>query len=386
MLYVVHYAEIGLKGRNRPRFEERLAENLKRAVAPLGACEVTRIYGRILLEFPDQVDPKEISKRLRKVFGVAYFSRATTCASQLDAIKKLVEEFVSKRSFETFGIRARRPEKNLPFRSSDLTRELGTYVRDTTGAEVDLDDPDLWIELHAMNQQTILVHQREAGPGGMPVGTGGRAFALISGGIDSPVAAHALLRRGVSVSFVHFHSSPFTDASSQQKVRDLVAKLAGYQGSSDLYLVPFGSLQQRLVAEAPAEPRVILYRRFMLRIAEALARSAGARALITGESVAQVASQTLANLDTINRAATLPVLRPLIGMDKAEIIERAQALGTSEISIEPDQDCCRYLMPRRPATSSRPYDLEQVEAALPVESMVREAVRSTERERIEPDA
>lgn len=384
MLYVVHYAEIGLKGRNRPHFETGLIENLKRALAPLAKCHATRVFGRILVELPDDVDPEQVSKRMRTVFGIAYFSRASTCETNLESIKKLVEQFVSERSFKTFGVRARRPEKALPFRSSELERELGTFVIEQTGATVNLSEPDLWIEVHAMNQQTILIHEKQPGLGGMPVGTAGRGVALISGGIDSPVAALALLKRGVNVSYVHFHSAPFTDASSQAKVRDLVQRLTAFQGPADLHMVPFGPIQQQLVANAPAPPRVVLYRRFMLRIAEAIARRLGARALITGESVAQVASQTLGNLDSINRAATLPVLRPLIGTDKAEIIERARALETYEISIEPDQDCCSYLMPRNPSTSTRPEDLERIEAALPVEDMIREAVRASERERIEP--
>ena len=386
VLYVVHYAEIGLKGRNRPQFESGLVDNLKRALAPLAECRVSRVFGRILLKLPEHVNEDRVAAALNTVFGVAYFSRASTCETNLDAIKALVDEFLGERNFRTFGVRARRPEKALPLRSSEIAIELGTHIQERTGAKVDLSHPDLWIELHAMNQQTILIHEKQPGPGGMPVGTGGRAVALISGGIDSPVAALSLLRRGVTVRYVHFHSAPFTDTRSQDKVRDLVRRLAVFQGPADLHLVPFGPLQQRLVAEAPASPRVVLYRRFMLRIAESIARRHGARALITGDSVAQVASQTIGNLDSINRAATLPVLRPLIGMDKAEIIERAQALETYAISIEPDQDCCSYLMPRRPSTSTRPEDLKRIEATLPVDDMVLEAVRATERERIEPKA
>ena len=209
-------------------------------------------------------------------------------------------------------------------------------------------------------------------------------MSLISGGIDSPVASHHLQRRGLSLIYAHFHSAPYTSAASLDKVRDLVARLGAYQGPAELWTVPFGDLQQQLVREAPAGPRIVLYRRFMLRIAEAIAARCGALALVTGDSLGQVSSQTLGNLDTINRAATLPVLRPLIGRDKAEIVELAQRLGTYEISIEPDDDCCSFLMPRRPATWTRPEAIEAIERELDVAGMVEAAFERAERERIEP--
>jgi thiamine biosynthesis protein ThiI len=193
------------------------------------------------------------------------------------------------------------------------------------------------------------------------------------------------MKRGAEVEFVHFHSAPWTSVASQRKVRDLVRLLAARNGPSRLWLVPFGELQQALVTGAPAEPRVVLYRRFMLRIAERIAERVGAQALVTGESLSQVASQTLSNLDTINRAATLPVLRPLVGMDKAEIIERARALGSFAISIEPDEDCCSFLQPRRPATRTRPEELDAIERELDVKGLVDAAAAAAEQERIDLD-
>jgi thiamine biosynthesis protein ThiI len=209
---------------------------------------------------------------------------------------------------------------------------------------------------------------------------------MISGGIDSPVASHHLLKRGCALRYVHFHSSPFTSPASQDKVRDVIARLAVHQGPSTLYQVPFAGIQQTLVREAPAGPRIVLYRRFMIRVAEALARQEGALALVTGESLGQVSSQTLGNMDTINRAATLPVLRPLVGLDKVEIIEQARRIGTYAISIEPDEDCCSYLMPRRPATWTRPEPIEQIEGKLDVGGMVAEVLAQAQRERIDPVA
>jgi thiamine biosynthesis protein ThiI len=371
---VVHYAEIGLKGRNRPRFEAQLLDNLSRALAPLGTVRGRRLFGRLMLELPDDVPFAEVERRLERSFGVANFGRATVCEPTLAAIERAVDAFIAERPrFASFGVRARRPEKQHDFSSRDVERVIGSRVQAATGARVDLGDPELWIEIHVLSREAIVRHERFPGPGGIPVGSSGHAVALISGGIDSPVAAWLAAKRGCLVSFVHFHSAPFTSAASQAKVRDLVGALTAYTGPVRLHLVPFGELQQTLLREAPAEPRIVLYRRFMLRIAERVAVREGALALVTGDSLGQVSSQTLGNLDTINRAATLPVLRPLVGMDKAEIIALARRIGTFEISIEPDEDCCSYLMPRRPATWTRPDALEEIERKLDVKGLVDDA-------------
>ncbi|MFI5317043.1 MAG: tRNA uracil 4-sulfurtransferase ThiI [Myxococcota bacterium] len=384
MKVVVHYAEIGLKGRNRPRFEDCLRVNLERALAGLGKVRARRLFGRLLVELPDEIPPAAVAERIAKVFGVAYASVATSAPPTREGVTELVDRFVGERAFKSFGIRARRVDKSLPFRSQELARELGERVRLRTGATVDLETPDLWIELHVMHAEALLLHDRWPGPGGLPVRSAGRALALISGGIDSPVSAWLAMKRGCSVSFAHFHSAPYTSEASQRKVRDAVAHLGAWQGPSRLWLVPFAELQQTLVREAPAEPRIVLYRRFMLRIAEALAQRDGALALVTGDSIGQVSSQTLANLDTINRAATLPVLRPLVGSDKAEIVSLAQRVGTYAISIEPDEDCCSFLMPRQPATWTRPEAIEAIERGLDVKGLVEATLSRVELERIEP--
>jgi thiamine biosynthesis protein ThiI len=381
---VVHYAEVGLKGRNRRHFEDLLIRSLARSLIGVAEPRIRWLFGRLLVEVPDETPFDAVRARLERVFGVAYFSQATLCEPTLESIERAVDARVDACRFQSFGVRARRPDRSHPFRSQELKERLGTRVIERTGARVDLDDPDLWLEIHVLSKEAILLHERIPGPGGMPVGSAGRAVSLISGGIDSPVSSWATLKRGCSVDYVHFHSSPFTSSASQDKVRDVVARLAAWGGPSRLHLVPFGELQQALVREAPAQPRIVLYRRFMLRVAEALAERAGALALVTGESLGQVSSQTLANLDTISRAATLPVLRPLIGMDKSEIIERSKAIGTYEISIEPDEDCCSYLMPRRPATWTRPVDIEAIEADLDVKGMVNAVLDQVASERIEP--
>ncbi len=385
MQFVVHYAEVGLKGRNRPRFESRLCANLERALRPLGPLRVQNLYGRVLVELPDASDTDEIRERISGVFGIAWFGPVTTTDPTLESIERAVLALVRERDFASFGVRARRIDKRFPMRSSDLNAHLGACVVEATGARVDLRQPDLWIEPHVLHDRALIISDKIRGPGGLPVGSGGNALALISGGIDSPVAAWAMTRRGLDLYYVHFHSAPFTSSASQAKVRDLVRRLVIHQGRTTLFRVPFGELQQQLVRDAPAEPRIVLYRRFMLRIAERIAGQVGALALVTGESLGQVSSQTLGNLDTINRAASLPVLRPLIEMDKAEIIERARQIGTYETSIEPDEDCCSYLMPRQAATWTRPEAIEIIESRLDVKGMVEAAFDRVEREKIEPE-
>jgi thiamine biosynthesis protein ThiI len=381
---VVHYAEIGLKGKNRPRFEERLKENLARSLRGLARPRIRTLYGRLLLELPEGTPFEEVQSRLETVFGVAYFSRATVCGTQLEAIESQVDDFVKGRHFESFGIRVRRIDKTHPYKSNELAQRLGTRVQQQTAARVDLRQPDLWIELHVLSREVLLLHKKLPGLRGMPVGTAGKVMCLISGGIDSPVAAYQMLKRGCALSYVHFHSSPFTSTASQEKVREVVERLAVHQGPVRLYMVPFGELQKTLVQEAPADPRIVLYRRFMLRIGEALASQEKALALTTGESLGQVSSQTLGNLDTINRAATLPVLRPLIGLDKAEIIDLARHIGTYEISIGPDEDCCSFLMPSRPATWSRPEAIDAIERDLNVEGMLEATLARVKLEKVEP--
>jgi thiamine biosynthesis protein ThiI len=380
---VVHYSEIGLKGRNRPSFEEQLRRNLARALGPL-AGRVSRLYGRLLIELADGADWAAVEERLRRVFGVAFFGRASVCEPALDAIERAVDQLIDARAFESFGVRARRVDKRHPWSSSDLNRHIGRHVVERSGKRVDLDAPDLWIEIHLLARQAILLHERIPGAGGMPVGSAGRVVSLISGGIDSPVAAWLVQKRGAEPIYVHFHSAPYTSGASQDKVRDLVSLLARWQGPATLYLAPFGELQRQLAAGAPADPRIVLYRRFMLRIAEEIAFRERALALVTGESLGQVSSQTLGNLDTINRAATLPVLRPLVGLDKAEIVALAQRIASFPISIEPDDDCCSFLMPRSPATWTRPQPIEAIERDLDVKGMTAAVLDRATRERIEP--
>ena len=272
---------------------------------------------------------------------------------------------------------ARRADKRLPFTSPQLEREVGGLIKQATGWRVDLDDPALTIHIELMTDYAFYFFGKEPGAGGLPTGTGGRVACLLSGGIDSPVAAYRMMRRGCSVLLIHFHSYPILSRASQEKVREIVTLLTRHQLRSRLLLVPFGELQQQVLLAVRPELRVVIYRRLMLRIAERLARRWGARALVTGEVVGQVASQTLDNLTTIARASTLEILRPLVGMDKDEISAQAERIGTFPISIIPDQDCCQLFTPRHPATRVGPEDAVAAEQALPIDEMVAAAVAAT---------
>jgi len=377
---VVHYHEIALKGRNRPFFVEKLAQNLRRATADLGEVRVQALAARFLLEAPDSVPWPLLQERLSRVFGVANYARAAAVGRDLDALCAAAVAAARERSFASFRVSAKRSDKTFPATSGDVERAVGAAVQAATGARVDLERPELTIFVEVLRDRVFYALEKLRGPGGFPVGSSGRVLALLSGGIDSPVAAARLMKRGCTALLAHFHAFPLQDHSTIDKARELARQLSRYQFRSRLLLVPFATVQQTIVARCPAPLRVVLYRRFMVRIAEALARRHRAKALVTGESVGQVASQTLDNLSVIDAAARGPVLRPLIGMDKDEIAQEARRLGTFEISVLPDQDCCQLFVPRHPATAARLAEAVAAEQALDVEGLEAEAVREAREE------
>ena len=371
---VVHYQEIALKGNNRPWFIARLVRNLRQATADLGVREVRALMGRIEVVLEADADWAAVRTRLTRVFGVANFAQAGRAPLDVDAIARAILADLGTQNPRTFRVSARRADKRFPLTSPQIEREVGGRIKEATGWTVDLDDPAFTIHVEALTHDAFYYFGKEQGPGGMPVGVSGRVACLLSGGIDSPVAAWRLMRRGCRVLLVHFHSYPILSRASQEKARELARVLAERQFHSRLFLVPFGEIQQQVILSVPPPIRVVIYRRLMMRIAERIARQHRAQALVTGEVVGQVASQTLENLASINRVVTMPVLRPLIGMDKDEITAEAQRLGTYSISIIPDQDCCTLFTPRHPATKAREVDVERAEATLPVAEMVERAV------------
>lgn len=367
---IVHYHEVSLKRGNRPLFLRHLARNLERATADVGPVRLRQLSGRILLDLAGNPSPETVRDRTARVCGVASVALASRVPSLVDPMKDVIGQMLEGRAFRSFRISARRAFKTYPLTSVELNRELGRFVVERTGARVDLHHAELEIHVEVMPDETFVYLDRVAGPGGLPVGASGTVVALLSGGIDSPVAAWRMIKRGCRVVFVHFHSVPYLPDTSQRKARALVERLTEWQYRSQLFLVPFGEIQREVVLSVPGPARVVVYRRMMVRIAEALARQVGAEALVTGESLGQVASQTLQNIARIDEAATMPVFRPLIGTDKIEITAEAQRLGTFEISIEPDQDCCTLFTPRHPATRMSGESTRAVEAAFDVPRLV----------------
>jgi thiamine biosynthesis protein ThiI len=374
---VVHYKELALKGRNRPWFIQLLVRNLRWALADFDIGSVRSVMGRIEIELGLDVPWLEIADRVRKVFGIANFSRAGRGPHDFQELARRILEDLGDRSPQSFRVSVRRADKRFPLTSPQIEREVGGLIKQAKGWLVNLDHPELTIHIEMLPEYAFYFFGKEPGAGGLPTGTGGRLACLLSGGIDSPVAAFKMMRRGCSVLLIHFHSYPILSRASQEKVREIAALLTKYQHRSRLILVPFGELQQQVVLAVAPELRVVIYRRLMLRIAEKLARKWHARALVTGEVVGQVASQTLENMTTIAEAASLEILRPLVAMDKDEITAAAHAIGTLPISNIPDQDCCQLFTPRFPATRVTRDQVAHAESALPIDEMVRAALVSS---------
>ena len=370
---IVHYQEIALKGRNRPWFIARLARNIRAAVKGLDVAAVRVLMGRIELELGPSATWEEVRGRLSTVFGIANFSKAGRAPLDVEAIAAEILKDLGPENPPTFRVSARRADKRFPLTSPQIEREVGGRIKEARGWTVNLDAPALTINVEALTRDAFYSFGKERGPGGLPVGSSGRVTCLLSGGIDSPVAAWRMMRRGCRVHLVHFHSYPILSRASQEKARELAKSLARFQFDSKLFLGAFGEIQQRVVLAVAPPLRVVIYRRLMMRIAERIARSQHAQALVTGEVVGQVASQTLENMATIGSVVSLPVLRPLVGMDKDEITAEAERLGTYPISIIPDQDCCTLFTPRHPATKARRDEVERAEASLSIDEIVDQA-------------
>jgi len=380
---VVHYQEIALKGKNRPWFLGRLVRNLRRALSDLDVVAVRSLMGRIEIQLGPGASREAAGERVRRTFGIANFSYARRTALDIDAIARSILDDLGERTCSSFRVSVRRADKRFPMTSPQVEREIGGRIKQARGWTVDLDEAALTIHVELLTHEAFYFFGKERGAGGLPTGTAGRVTCLLSGGIDSPVAAHRMMKRGCAASFVHFHSYPILSRASMEKARELVRLLTTWQQRSRLYMVAFGDIQQQVVLAVPGPMRVIVYRRLMLRIAERIARARGAKALITGEVVGQVASQTLENLQVIGSVATLPVFRPLIGMDKEEIMDEARRLGSYAISIIPDQDCCTLFTPRNPLTRGRLEQVEAAERALPIDEIVEKAAAGASVEHFE---
>jgi thiamine biosynthesis protein ThiI len=368
---LIRYHEIALKKGNRAYFTELLKRNILAAVKDLGAKEIRSLPARLLLTFKNQVPSDTISQRISAVFGVANFSIVERTAKDIDALRSGILAAINGLRFDSFRVETQRGDKTFPLTSPEINRRLGAAVKEKSGARVDLTHPEFTVTVEVLPHDAFFGFDKIAGAGGLPVGASGRVVSLISGGFDSPVASYRMMQRGCRLIFVHFHGAPYQDKTSQEKVRDLVRTLTRHQFQSRLYIVPFGEIQRQIVASVARPLRVVLYRRMMLRIAEVIARNEKAKALVTGESLGQVASQTLDNMAVIQQAALLPILRPLVGMDKQEIIDQARRIGTFETSSIPDQDCCQLFVPKHPATKAQFREVEDAETSFDVKELVR---------------
>ena len=376
---LIHYHEIGLKGKNRGRFERRLMTNITRALKDVPCGKVERLSGRMMLSLTPESPIDVIRERLLTVFGIANFSEAVIAKRNIEAIRETAWALAQKADFRSFKIVTRRGDKTFPLNSDQINRDVGKHIQTLSGARVLMDNPDLTCFIEIAPQRIFIYAEKIPAPGGLPVGSNERAVSLISSGIDSPVASYKIMKRGVKLTYVHFHSQPYTNRNSQRNTEDLVRLLTRHQYVSDLYLVPFVEIQRHIMTRAPASYRVILYRRAMLRIAEAIAEKVDAQALVTGENVGQVASQTLSNMRAIEEVTPLPILRPLAGDNKEEIINEARRIGTYQISIEPYEDCCSVFVPKHPETRANLERVREIESTLDLAPLIAQTLEQTER-------
>ena len=376
---LIHYHEIGLKGKNRGKFERHLMTNINRALKDVPCGKLERLSGRMMLTLRSESPIDVIRERLATVFGIANFSEAVVAKRNIEAIRETAWALAQKTDFQSFKIVTRRGDKTFPLNSDQINRDVGKHIQTLSGARVLMDNPDLICFIEIAPQRIFIYAEKISAPGGLPVGSNERAVSLISSGIDSPVASYKIMKRGVKLTYVHFHSQPYTNRNSQRNTEDLVQLLTRHQYVSDLYLVPFVEIQRHIMTRAPASYRVILYRRAMLRIAEAIAQKVNAPALVTGENVGQVASQTLSNMRVIEEVTPLPILRPLAGDNKEEIINEARRIGTYQISIEPYEDCCSVFVPKHPETRANLEKVREIESTLDLAPLIEQTLEQTER-------
>ncbi|MBD3208633.1 MAG: tRNA 4-thiouridine(8) synthase ThiI [Candidatus Nealsonbacteria bacterium] len=378
MDYIIcHYHEIALKGKNRKFFEQKLVKNIKMSL-PKGSFEgVRRISGRILVKLSDEGKGlrEKMEAALKNVFGIVYFAFADTCDQDIESIQKEAAEILRGKNFKSFRVTTKRSKKDFPLTSQEVNEEVGAFIVDKTKKDVDLENFDINIFIEIVEDFSFLYLEEIKGPGGLPVGSSGRVGVLLSGGIDSPVAAYLAMKRGANVFFIHFHAHPYTDKAAIDKAKRLVSVLNRHHFSSKIYLVPFGDIQKKILLEVPADLRIIIYRRLMLRIAQEIARKEDALALVTGENIGQVASQTIENIRAIEGAVEIPILRPLITYDKQEIIKTAKEVGTFETSILPHEDCCVRFLPSHPETKATLKEVEEAEKGLKIGELVEEGTK-----------
>lgn len=377
------YGEIILKRGNRPRFEKMLTENIKYALRNITKCRISVRQATIYVEDFDEDKIDLIVERMSLIFGLVSITKAALCEKDFDVITNTAKEYLREDLSKNarFKVEAKRADKSFPMTSTELAIALGGELDDAfEGLVCDVHDPEITVrfEVREAGAYIYIAQKKTPGQGGMPIGSGSKATLLLSGGIDSPVAGHMIAKRGVTIDAVNFFSFPYTSERAKEKVIELAGIIARYTSKIKLYIVPFTEIQLAIRENCPEEYMTLIMRRFMMRISEKIAVSHGSKALITGESVGQVASQTLAALDVTNAVIDIPVLQPLIGMDKLEVIERAEKIGTYETSILPYEDCCTVFTPKHPKVNPKRSDVERIEAVLDVETLEAKALEGIE--------
>ncbi len=358
---VIHYSEIALKGKNRRYFEDALIRHVRNSLGKM-ILDVRKNQGRLICRITENADTQVLSEKLLCIPGIANFSFGYSAPKNIEALGTRAANILADYDFTTFGVKTKRADKSFHLKSEEISRQVGAAILSAhEGKKVDLGSPDIWLNIELTGKEATLFTQKTPGPGGLPVGTSGRVMVSLSGGIDSPVAAYMLMKRGCRAVFCHVRNETQFERGVSNKIEKLVEVLTRYQLRSTLYQVPFGELQRQIIAFVPADYRMIIYRRCMMRILNQLAIPEGVKAMVTGDAVGQVASQTLNNLQCIQKASDLPVLSPLVGMNKDETIEIAKHIGTYEHSIQPYPDCCSFMIASHPETRGVLEEVECIE-------------------------
>ena len=384
-MILVKYGEIILKGLNRPLFEKKLVHNIKDRLSDIPGTVVTRSQAAIYISAENSLDIDEITRRLQRVFGIVSITRAVKAEKELEKIQKTAAEYLKDtlNTIRTFKVETKRADKRFPYQSPEVSNLVGGYLLEQfPNLKVDVKNPDRIVQVEIRDMDAYIYCDKLVGEGGMPTGTNGRATLLLSGGIDSPVAGYMIAKRGVSIDAVHFYSYPYTSERAKDKVLDLAKQLASYTARLTVHIVPFTEIQLAIRNQCPEEQLTIIMRRIMMRIAEKIARQNKSQALITGESIGQVASQTIESLNVTNAVVEMPVFRPLIGMDKDEIIKIARRIETFETSILPYEDCCTVFTPKHPNTKPQLEKIIKSEQHLEMNELIERALEDVEDIRI----
>ena len=382
-LYIVRCGEVALKGMNKPYFERILLERVRNAIACYEDSEAKWIDGLMFVRVSDSVSEDEVIGRCVRVFGVASVSPAIEAPKDIDEIGRLaadlMKQIIDEEGVQTFKVKGKRADKSFAIQSPEIGRIVGAIIlKQCKVLSVNVHDPDVTLTVDVRREGAYIFRDKIRGFGGLPLGTNGKGLILMSGGIDSPVAAFMMAKRGMSIEAVHFHSYPYTSQRAQKKVEDLVRVLAGYMGTVRMHVINLLPIQEQIVQNCPEDETTLLVRRFMMRIAEQIALKNGDMMLITGEDPGQVASQTAEALVVTDSVVTMPVMRPLIAMDKVDIMDKAREIGTYDISIQPYEDCCTVFLPKHPVTKPKLDRIEKSESALDVKALVDAAVESEE--------